>query len=104
MPGISRLEIFKVFFLCNWNSQSRNVGLVQRLLHGFLCSLFCAKTILKGLTLFLGASSLQFLESGKVKAENREMLLVSTGLVQVETLKIQKKANFRNVANSSWAS
>lgn len=48
------------------------------------------KMILKGLTLFLGASSLQFLESLKEKAENKEMQLVNTGLVQVESLKTKK--------------
>lgn len=35
--------------------------------------------------------------------ENREMLLVSTGLLQVESLKIQKKQISGSVANSSWA-
>lgn len=29
-----------------------------------------------------------------MKAENREMLLVNTGLVQVESLKVQKKNKF----------
>lgn len=85
MPRISRLDILKVFSVYLEQLRQKCGFGAEVIAWVSLFTVRGRQTMLKGLSLFRGPGS-----PFKVKAESREMLLVSTGLVELESPKIQK--------------